>query len=123
MVLANERLGMSVGLAPSRITIGVSGELDLVTSPGLHEKATRAMRPDLSLIVDLAEVTFIDSAGVETLRSLAELVRDGGGEFHLRRPSGDVARLLEDTGLTDAAGLAAPPQLRDTVLDAAKDIP
>lgn len=102
MVLANERLGIRVGLAPSRVTIGVSGELDLVTSPGLHEKASRAMKPDLSLIVDLAEVTFVDSVGVETLRSLAELVRDVGGEFHLRPPSGEVARLLEDSGLTDA---------------------
>ena len=102
MGLANERLRQSAGSVPSRITIGVSGELDLVTSPGLHEKASRSITPDLSLIVDLAEVTFIDSAGVEMLLSLAELVREGGGDFHLRRPPADVGRILEDVGVTDA---------------------
>lgn len=101
--------GTSVSLAPSRVTIGVSGELDRYTAPGLHEKAARAMRPELSLIVDLAEVTFIDSAGVETLLSLAKLVRDTDGEFHLRRPSRNVGRLLEITGLTDAFSVADAP--------------
>jgi anti-anti-sigma factor len=69
----------------------------------------RAIRPDLSLIVDLAEVTFMDSAGVATLLSLAELVRAADGEFHLRRPPATVGRLLEITGLTDALPVADSP--------------
>jgi anti-sigma B factor antagonist len=106
MRLPEDLLATSVSFAPSRVTIGVSSELDLCTAPGLHGKAAQAMSPDQSLIEDLADVTFIDSAGVEMLLLLAKLVRDADRALHLRRPSRSVGRLLEITGLTDALPVA-----------------
>ena len=108
MAIAEDLLTTTVSLAPSRATIGVSGELDAYTSPRLRDAASKAMCPDMSLIVDLAEVTFIDSVGLGTLISLAKEVRDRDGEFYLRRPPPSVRRLLEITGLSEALTSTAP---------------
>jgi anti-anti-sigma factor len=102
MAISEDLLGVAVSLAPGRVIIGVCGELDTHTAGALHGAATAAMKPDVSLIVDLAEVTFIDSAGLGTLVALANLARDGDGEFHLQYPPPDVRRLLEIAGLVEA---------------------
>jgi anti-sigma B factor antagonist len=102
MAVSEDLLQTTISLAPSRLTVGVSGELDMYTARGLRDAVSTAMRPDLSLIVDLAEVTFIDSVGLATLLSLAEAVREADGEFHLQGPSARVKQFLEITGLTEA---------------------
>jgi anti-anti-sigma factor len=115
MALAADLLGVSVSLGPGRITLGVSGEMDSYTVGALHDAATAALEPDLALIVDLAEVTFISSAGVGMLMSLARMARDGRSEFHLQRPSSSVRRLLDIAGLTDVLPVAEVPPLRDAL--------
>jgi anti-sigma B factor antagonist len=114
MALVEDLLGVTVSLEPGRVTLGVSGEMDSYTVGALHDAATRAMEPDLSLIVDLAEVTFMSSAGLGALMSLAKMAKEGNGDFHLQRPSPGVRRLLEITGLTDVLPATETPSARDT---------
>ena len=80
MAIAEDLLGVSVSLGAGRVTLGVSGEMDSYTVAALHDAAVTALEPDLSLIVDLAEVTFMSSAGLGTLMSLAKMARDGRSE-------------------------------------------
>jgi anti-anti-sigma factor len=115
MALAENLLGVSVSLGPGRVTLGISGEMDSYTVGALHDAAATAMEPALSLVVDLAEVTFMGSAGVGMLLSLATMARDGGSEFHLQRPSPSVKRLLDIAGLNDVLPVDDARPIRDAL--------
>jgi anti-sigma B factor antagonist len=80
--------------------VHVAGELDLATSPQLRE-TLREAQPDARLVVlDLREVTFIDSAGVDLI---LEAARDAGREGHrlmLVRGPAHVDRVLALAGVS-----------------------
>ena len=63
---------MRVWISPSRgqVVVTLRGELDLATGPVLDRTIERALdeAPEAtSLVLDLTDVTFIDSSGVKTL--------------------------------------------------------
>ena len=58
-----------------------------------------------SLVVDVADLGFIDSSGISELLKVTEAARDRGQELRLRQPSPAVRRVLEITGLLDHFGL------------------
>jgi anti-sigma B factor antagonist len=51
------------------------------------------------VVVDLAEVSFLDASGLAELAESSRLVRQSGKTMVLARPSQPVRRLLEITGL------------------------
>lgn len=75
----------------------------LVAYKGAHdfkERVSELVRAgQADLLVDLAEVSYIDSAGVGTLVSTLLHVTRRGGRLKLLSPSERVARVLEITGL------------------------
>lgn len=76
--------------------ISLNGEIDLSTVPRLrslvHQNAPRAI--DL-LIIDLSEIQFCDSAGLELLDECATRSAARGTDFRVvYRPDGPVARLF-----------------------------
>lgn len=77
--------------------VRVRGEVDLSTVELLRRRIGRARRAsdDAEVVIDLGEVTFIDSAG------LCELVRPAvaGCEVTLVRPSDAVRRLIRLAGV------------------------
>jgi anti-sigma B factor antagonist len=79
--------------------VHVQGEVDLSTAAALRDRIDHARRDggDTSVIIDLAGVTFIDSAG------LCELVRPAtqGYAVTLRRTSPTALRVLEVAGVTE----------------------
>lgn len=79
--------------------LSVSGELDLATTPQLEQKA-RILLADgaRSIVIDLANLDFIDSTG---LRLLLLLSREAAGDdwaMLITRPSEQVQTILEITG-------------------------
>ncbi|MEL7208371.1 MAG: STAS domain-containing protein [Actinomycetota bacterium] len=58
------------------------------------------------VVVDLSELTFIDSSGISELLRLSETVTGRGQDFELRHPSPAVHRVLEITGLLAHFGLS-----------------
>lgn len=76
--------------------IRLGGEIDLKTSP-----AVRACLDDLEgcVIVDLEDVTFLDSSGMGTFVSARKRLVAEGGALLLRGPQPPVHRALEATGL------------------------
>jgi anti-anti-sigma factor len=76
----------------------VSGDLDLSTAPQLSDvvAATDSLR---GVVLDLAGVGFMSSAGVGVVSGLSRRLRERGAELVVAGAQPDVAMLLEVTGL------------------------
>ncbi|MEU8384048.1 STAS domain-containing protein [Streptosporangium sp. NPDC048865] len=90
-------------LGPVRV-LRLIGELDAVTVPAVAVRLEEALLTfeDLSLVVDLTQVTFIASAGVGVLvRIRQEVQRRGGRLIVVLAPQGRARRLFELTRMVD----------------------
>ena len=81
--------------------IVAKGELDISATPRLSTvlamaSAARGGR----LVLDLSEVTFIDSTALGTILKAAAQLEEGGTSLAVVAPEGPVRRLLEMTNLT-----------------------
>jgi anti-sigma B factor antagonist len=82
------------------VRVAVVGELDLGTSAELRDLLERLRRERVAVRLDLAEVTFIDSTGIQVLIVAVNKSREAGHAFEIGgdvRPQ--VRRLLELTGV------------------------
>ena len=89
-----------VGLAERGdvLVLSLAGELDLADAPALREALRRAVdRAPKRLVVDLAEVTFVDSTVLGALVEARSKL--GGDAFALAAPGLEVRRALEISGL------------------------
>jgi anti-anti-sigma factor len=105
----------------------VSGEIDASTVHILGESISglSLAGSDRPLTIDVGDVDFIDSSGLQALINLARDAGKVGVGIALQRPSPSVARLLSITGLGDLFGTnvegdpASPPAF-DGVASAAR---
>jgi anti-anti-sigma factor len=74
------------------------GEFDL-TGIEVFEEAVASVRPRHSLVLDLRELTFLDSSGLGALVLLRERARSGGWSLVLSAPQPPVALVLQISGL------------------------
>jgi anti-anti-sigma factor len=73
------------------------GDIDLAGGP-LVDAAILETESERPVVIDLNEVTFIDSSGLRSLLGASKRAGDRGSEIVLRSPSPAVRRLLEITG-------------------------
>jgi anti-sigma B factor antagonist len=94
------------------VVVSLAGELDLYNAEEVRRALldTLAGEPEL-LVVDLAEVTFIDSTALGVLIEARSRMADRGG-FRLAAPGLEVRRALE------VSGLDRHFRVHDTVADA-----
>ena len=85
----------------------VHGDIDMAGGPVLEAAMLR--REDLDrdvttgaqpLVIDLDDVSFIDSSGLRSLLGASRRARGRGTDVVLRRVGPEVARLLDITGTT-----------------------
>ena len=81
-------------------TLTAVGEIDSHTSTRL-DQALAALGSDQAIVIDLSQVTFVDSSGLRVIVAVHNRVDQAGGALTLRDPSEAVLRLLEITGLVD----------------------
>ncbi|HEX2902602.1 MAG TPA: STAS domain-containing protein [Jatrophihabitans sp.] len=81
--------------------ITLTGSLDLASRGQLIEAAGAAIDAGRGLVLDLAELTFLDSTGIGALVEAAGMAADAEQRFRLRNPSARVARVLELTGMSE----------------------
>ena len=90
-------------MANAPVVITLQGEYDIANAPELLEILTSSGSGDTSVVADLREVTFLDSAALSQLVRANSHLTEAGGSLTLVLPtSGPVARVMSITQL-DAA--------------------
>lgn len=92
------------------VIIGVSGELDLASSPALEHELERgaAARAEV-VIVDLRNLEFMDSTGLSVLVRAHQRATESGQRFGVVRGPQQVQRLLSLTGVAERLNLGDSP--------------
>ncbi|MBV8933169.1 MAG: STAS domain-containing protein [Kutzneria sp.] len=103
------------------VIVHVAGEVDMATAPevseALYEVITASPR---ALVIDLTEVSFLASSGLQMLTDVRQAVDAAGVPLWLAAQSRPVLRSMEITGVLDA--FAVLPSV-SAVLAAIADIP
>lgn len=84
------------------VVVTVRGDLDVSTGHLLRKGLVDLIdgQGNLSLVLDVSRVSFIDSAGIGVLVGAHRRLRDKGGSLVLRAPSRQMAGVLDATGLS-----------------------
>ncbi|HVF76431.1 MAG TPA: STAS domain-containing protein [Acidimicrobiales bacterium] len=80
------------------VICSLAGELDSFTAPSLHGTFARAGTPH-ELVVDMAGVTFVDSAGIAALAAGVRNLQAAGTGVVVSVPAAHMRRLLRSIGL------------------------
>ena len=81
--------------------VRVGGEIDARTVHAFHVAATEAANLASHVVIDLAQVTFVDSSGLGGLIAARNSARESGGSVSLSSPPPVVRKLLGSTRLQD----------------------
>lgn len=93
------------------VLIGVSGELDLASSPELERELERATASDLELLViDLRKLEFMDSTGLSVLVRAHQKATQSGKRFAIVKGPQQVQRLLSLTGVAERLTVVDAPE-------------
>ena len=80
--------------------VRVSGDVDLSTAPLLEQQLKELLEDGArEIVLDIADLRFIDAAGLSVLVRAADRLRRCDGELQLRSPSRSVRKTLQITGL------------------------
>jgi anti-anti-sigma factor len=99
--------------------IAPCGELDIATTPELEQALTDATASAMAeVVLDLRELTFMDSTGLRALAQANTRADDAGVALSIIRGPRQIERVLEISGLgallplvdAPAAAAASPPQ-------------
>lgn len=84
------------------------GELDLATAPEMEAEILPALAQGRDVILDLSELTFMDSTGVRTIVTARQAATESGARLLVVRPPSDsaVSRVIEISGIAEALGIA-----------------
>jgi anti-anti-sigma factor len=77
--------------------VALKGELDASTCRGLAEHLIGS--PGSLVVLDLCQLSFIDSSGLGAIHSARRTAIEGGGNLVVCRPNAMVYRVFEITGL------------------------
>jgi anti-sigma B factor antagonist len=92
--------------------IRVAGELDLLTTPTLGRELHAARDQGVTAVLDLSDVTFIDSTGLQLLLEASSLSAANGWAFFIARPSAVVQRLVDVSRTAELLPLVEPAATR-----------
>ncbi len=87
-----------------------AGEIDHHTGDTLRQALDAISTPRPRVVVDLHQVTFMDSSGINILIAAHRALTDAGGRLRLARPTAPVLRTLQIVGI-------------DTVIDCHTTLP
>lgn len=95
----------------------VRGEIDALTAPDLQRAILDQLETTHALVIDLSEVTFLDSSGLSVLVSTMKMIATIGGRLKLVIDSPQITTVLQITNLdqvfeisqTVEAATATPP--------------
>ncbi|MEU3838798.1 STAS domain-containing protein [Streptomyces sp. NPDC028635] len=93
--------------------VQVAGDLDLHTSPVLRAQAWTVVEQGTPhLVLDLAQVDYVDSTGLSTLIVLLQAAQEAGGSLRVASVPDRLMRMVTLTGISTLL------PIHDTVADA-----
>ena len=94
-----------------RAVITLEGELDLATVSELEAEIARVAEAEraATLVIDLRELSFMDSSGLRAVLAAEARIRDAGGRCVLVRGPEGVQRVFEITRLEDRLTFVSDP--------------
>ena len=82
-----------------KAVVQLVGRLDLLTAGEVKRRLAQAAAEHRRLVVDLGQVTFIDSSGLGALVGGLKAARVAGGDLRIARPGDQARTVLELTTL------------------------
>jgi anti-anti-sigma factor len=99
--MADETARLSIASPDAGVYV-LSGEVDAHTAPQFARHFDSLPGGiEGALVIDMADVTFMDSSGLRVLIELNRRVSEAGRSLTVRAPSRPVARIIEISGLSD----------------------
>ena len=92
---------LSTSECDGTVVVALHGELDVVDAAAVAAALVTAAVGEPRIIVDLADLDFIDSSGIAALAYARKRARQGGGDLLLAAPRRQVLRVLAITRLVD----------------------
>lgn len=90
------------------VLFALHGEVDLHVAPELRDRITSVIEDGVDyLVLDLSNVTFMDSMALGVLLGALKRLRPRGGELRLVVPNSDLRRIFEITLLDQVFALSA----------------
>jgi anti-sigma B factor antagonist len=87
--------------------VAVGGEIDVATAPQLRECLHRIVaQGNATVVVDLLDVTFLDSTALGVLVGALKRCRELGGDLHVVVTDPRIMKIFEITGLTKVFPIA-----------------
>lgn len=108
--MAPTRLEAEVTARGDWTTIVLDGEVDMASAPQLEQAIAEQLAAGAArLMVDLSEVTFMDSTGLTVLFRAHEDAVKAGAEFVVVCGPGSVRRVIEVSGVGGVVPIYADP--------------
>jgi anti-sigma B factor antagonist len=90
------------GDATGPVTLRLRGELDVASARALQHRCGEVLRDgDRGITLDLRDLEFIDSTGINTILLVREVCAERNRELMIVRPSTRVMHVFELVGLTE----------------------
>jgi anti-sigma B factor antagonist len=101
-------LTLSIDRHAGVYVLQVAGDLDMSTAPQLvAEVAELGGGGDLCVVVDVSQLTFIDSSGLNAIVVCGRELDARGGRLIVTAPSSHIARVFDVVGLGESVELTA----------------
>ncbi len=93
-------LPMSFTVEGDHLVICLEGEIDAANADALPAAVCAAVNGDKSVLIDIAQVSFVDSSFLRAMLLCAAGLEADGVEVKVRNPRSQARKLFETTGLT-----------------------
>jgi len=100
---------VSVVQTPTGPVVTPNGDIDMATTDELERAAVSAINAgNPSLTIDLSDVDFCDSAGINTFVRIKKMCDGAGGQFGISGARPHIIHVLTISGLAEYLGVRQP---------------
>jgi anti-anti-sigma factor len=99
------QFAVNVGFVDARAVLAVRGEVDRLNAPELGAILDAVIERHRYVVLDLAELDFMNGWGLGVIAARASSLRRSGGALSIRSPSAMVLRMLDITGVAELTEL------------------
>ena len=90
--MSDQLLAIRYEQLDNSLLVRLSGEIDLSNAHEVQHELERAVQESPRVVIDLADVQYLDSQGLRLIKQLHDSVKSNGGELQLIAPPDTFAR-------------------------------